>query len=574
MRFFRMLTNSVLGGVLFAAYLAVLVLQVNPQLPLGPRVVADLFRVLFAFYGTHLAIVIYVVLVLSQIVSRDGFSPGWLSLRLLAWIAAIAASAAAVITWLNFQTYGRTLSDASADALVSGAAATALCAVLLFIIAGVHFSFGRRGSRLGGSLFAVTVVASLALPLVARGYEGPGAPVRPGSRPTTVPVVPTEGRVILLLLDGVSLEFIAPLTADGRLPNFGRILDGGASTHLTTLKPTHPGPVWTAAATGKLPLGNGVRSGAIYDFGHPHYRLELLPDNCFAHALVHFGAVSEEPHTARSLKARTFWDIASAAGVPVGIAGWPLTAPAPPVLGYIASDRLHLSGGARVAFEEEALISPPDAAALIREATAGDPEPDDGTHGALAREPYPRDRWYRDVAAVLDDRYAPRLSALRYEGPDVVGHRYLRYALPRAFGDVSAAELQEFGSVLEAQYGWIDRDLGRLMASLGPDDVLLVASGFGMEPVSVGKRLLAEALREPPLSGTHENGPDGFLLAWGRSVRRGRLPLGAITDIAPTVLYLLGLPIGRDMDGHARTDFFVPALTQRRPITFIPTYDR
>jgi hypothetical protein len=47
-----------------------------------------------------------------------------------------------------------------------------------------------------------------------------------------------------------------------------------------------------------------------------------------------------------------------------------------------------------------------------------------------------------------------------------------------------------------------------------------------------------------------------------------------VADIAPTVLYFLGLPIGRDMDGQARTDFFTPAFTSTRPVTFIPGYGR
>jgi hypothetical protein len=47
-----------------------------------------------------------------------------------------------------------------------------------------------------------------------------------------------------------------------------------------------------------------------------------------------------------------------------------------------------------------------------------------------------------------------------------------------------------------------------------------------------------------------------------------------MADIAPTVLYFLGLPIGRDMDGRARTDLFTPAFTATRPVTFIPSYGR
>ena len=69
--------------------------------------------------------------------------------------------------------------------------------------------------------------------------------------------------------------------------------------------------------------------------------------------------------------------------------------------------------------------------------------------------------------------------------------------------------------------------------------------------------------------------PDGFLLAYGASVARGRQQArAAVVDVVPTILYFLGLPIGRDMDGYARTDLFQRLFTDERPITFIPTYDR
>ena len=38
MRYFRMLTNAVLAGVLAAVYLVILFLQLNPHLPLDLRV--------------------------------------------------------------------------------------------------------------------------------------------------------------------------------------------------------------------------------------------------------------------------------------------------------------------------------------------------------------------------------------------------------------------------------------------------------------------------------------------------------------------------------------------------------
>ena len=48
----------------------------------------------------------------------------------------------------------------------------------------------------------------------------------------------------------------------------------------------------------------------------------------------------------------------------------------------------------------------------------------------------------------------------------------------------------------------------------------------------------------------------------------------SVLDLTPTILYYLGLPVGRDMDGFARTDLFRETFTASRPITFIPTYGR
>jgi len=146
--------------------------------------------------------------------------------------------------------------------------------------------------------------------------------------------------------------------------------------------------------------------------------------------------------------------------------------------------------------------------------------------------------------------------------------------MPGAFGDVTDEDRRRYGRVLEHYYAHIDTVIARAAAALGPTDLLLVVSGFGMEPLSPEKRLLERAVGNASLSGTHERAPDGFLIAYGAAVRSGRLTRGSILDVAPTLLYFLGLPVGRDMDGYARPDVFSQSFTTERPITFIPSYDR
>ena len=127
--------------------------------------------------------------------------------------------------------------------------------------------------------------------------------------------------------------------------------------------------------------------------------------------------------------------------------------------------------------------------------------------------------------------------------------------------------------MLDDYYGYVDTLVGDSLASLRDDDVLIVVSGFGMEPLSLGKRLVERFTGNPEISGSHERAPDGFLLAYGRAVSRGRLARGAIVDVTPTLLYFLDQPVGRDMDGFARTDLFGDAFNAQRTITFIPSYD-
>jgi hypothetical protein len=569
-----MFTNSAVGGAFAAAFMCVLILQLNPHLPLDTGLMLRLYRVCLLFYGIHLTVAFYVIIVVRQLFSREVLSPGWVSVRLLAWISPAVCAAAALLMWLNLDGYASVLEPSDVRRMTAGAVATVICGALLLALALVHARFARRGSRLAASLLAVGLLAPLVLPLVARGMGRPPAPpVVPGLFTSPAPR-PGTGRVLLVLLDGASLEYIQPATSSGRLPNFGRMLDGGASVHLQTLRPTQAAPVWAAAMTGRLPSENGVRSAATYGFGLDPARIELLPDLCFSHALARLGFLEERAHRATSLRSRSLWHIVSDAGLRVGVAGVPMTDPAPALDGYVVSDRLHLAGLPELALDDRELVSPPEAADVARQAAGPvPPGPRFGVDGDLpAIAPAPRDAWYNRVSRALDDRFAPRVSIVRYLGIDIAGHYFLRFVEPQSFGDVTDEDRRRYGRALEWQYAWVDERLGEVMSGMGPDDVLLVVSGFGMAPVTPHKRLLARLLREADLTGSHERAPDGFLLAWGTAVARGRGPMGSVMDVTPTALYLLGLPVGRDMDGQARADLLRRDYTANKPITFIPSY--
>jgi predicted AlkP superfamily phosphohydrolase/phosphomutase len=576
-----MLSNSVVAAMLASAYVVTLVVQLNPTLPLHPLRLVPIVTTVGLFYAVNLTVMFYVLLVLRRLFAREDFSPAWVSVSVLAWLGAAAALTGAALMWANLQTFALVLEPDTVTHVVNGALTLVVAAAFFVFVGVLRAHLGQSGRTVWGLFFVIVAAGSIVAPLAVRG-RGTAALLEARPLNVAIELAPAErqARVVIVAIDAGSLDFITGATANGRLPNFGRILDAGAVMHLATIHPTSPEAVWAAVATGKLPQKNGVRSAASYRFATGGDPILLLPDYCYSHLLVRFGLLIEQPHTAATLRTRTLWTILGALGLPVGVVGWPLTYPAPPVRGYLVSDLFRRLIAAPAGAADTSAVYPPEMyQAALRAAQAVDAGADpvaqtlrlDQRHEAPGRADRASDR----IARELSGTRPAQISIVRYQSLDPIGHYFLRYAMPGEFGDVTDEERRRFGSVLEQHYGLIDDAIGRAIRSLAADDVLLVVSGYGMEPIGIVKRLLERAVGDPELSGTHEAAPEGFMMAYGGPVARGRLASRAsVVDVVPTVLYFLGLPIGRDMDGYARTDMFKPSFTEERPITFIPTYDR
>lgn len=579
-----MLTNAMLGGVLGAAYLAVVVLLINPQVPLFSRTSGRWFLALVSFYGLPLSVSVYLVILVREVLASRPLRPGWLSVRLLAWLGAAFAAATALMTWGNLQGFRAVLGEQAAARMWTAAVAETVAAVVLAGVVALRYSFGRNGTRAAGVLLVITLAASVAVPLWVRGPGDPPVPVVPRANspaPRSPVLASVAPRVRMILLDGASLSLVRERVAAGRLPNFGKILDRGAVMDLATLKPTQAEPVWAAAATGKYSSKNGVRSNAVFRTEPDEAdAVDLLPDYCFAYGLVQQGYVIETMANADSVQARTFWDIAADYGFASGLVRWPLTYPARLSRGYLISDQFHKGSSSPLRLADARAGVPTSAVEVAREVfdaeelsdwpgAVAPPAEADPDGGPLARW----DRVYRDVGRRLEPLFDSRVTAIRYQGLDTLSHVHWRSAEPGRFNRLTP-DAAAGAAVLDRYYDEIDASIGRVIDAQAPGDLLLVISGFGMERNSLAKRMVARVLRQVDLTGSHEDAPDGFLLAHGSQVVHAELPRGAIVDVAPTVLYYLGLPVGRDMDGFARSDLFVRAYRRDHPVTYISTHER
>jgi len=184
------------------------------------------------------------------------------------------------------------------------------------------------------------------------------------------------------------------------------------------------------------------------------------------------------------------------------------------------------------------------------------------------------DLTYQRGGAVLRAAFDPPFFATYYRGLDVVGHTFLRFARPDAFGDVRPEERRRYGNVVDAYAELLGQAVGDLAQSVRPGEVLIVVSAYGMEPLPPWRRAWESLLGDRWASGTHGDAPDGVVLAVGDGIRPGAMLRNAsVLDLAPTVLYLMGLPVARDMEGRILTEMLQDDFMRAHPVTFIPSYE-
>jgi len=256
------------------------------------------------------------------------------------------------------------------------------------------------------------------------------------------------------------------------------------------------------------------------------------------------------------------------------------------VRGYIVGDTYHRVALTASGIDDPSAIYPPElqaAALAAMEAVMDDASPVvtaslAGAAGIEPRHDAPArtDRVYERIAQVMARARPPQVSLTRYQSLDPIRALFLRYALPSEFGDVTEEERRRLGSVLERHYDAIDEAIGRAMAGLGPEDLLVVVSGYGMEPLGFGKRLIERVIGDPEISGSHEAAPDGFLMAYGAAVAPGRQQARAsVVDVVPDDPVLPGASAGT-RHGRLRAHGSVSAIVSPKNgrFTYIPTYDR
>lgn len=583
----RTLASAALAASLFAVDLVLLTLYLNPGASLATDAVG-LALSLFAPYavaGTALLALLAALAGALRAKPRPGRPalpglPGFTALALLAQIGAAA------LFWNNLLNYRYSIPTEFVRALAGAAVALSASALVLLAVGVDALLFPQRARGPSAALVVLASASALVVPLALRPERLP----RPRPLPTATDAQRPARRLILIGMDGLGPDLLADGVARGSLPAFARLMKRGASGPLATLRPTEGPPLWTTIVTGRLPRDHGLKSFATYRLAGSHGSFELLPKGALIGTLEQAGLASTFPVTSTSRRRRALWEILNAFGVETGIVRLWGTYPAERVKGFMLSPYFHLLR--RDPARSRDVLYPRD---LLSETASRAVDADDlppallsqfvDPHAEIAGDRVPwrqelleralaPDLTYERAGAMLRAAYDPPFFATYFHGLDVAGHSFLRFAYPDRFGDVSPVEVRRYGKVVQGYAAYLSTLADAEAERLRPGEVLIVVSSYGMEPVPLWRRLLAAATGGSQRSGTHASAPDGFLLAVGDGIRPGARVAGAsVLDIAPTLLYLMGLPVARDMEGRVMTEILEEEFARSHPVSVIPSYE-
>jgi len=540
MKFVRALVNSLLGGLFFAFLLAVLVADLNINQTFGPEFLARLTLSLFPIYGLILAVVCLVGFAFWRFLIGRGVRIALISPSFIALSFPLLIFLFLIIFRMNERYFS---SFFSPEAKARMANQTAV--LLLLALLGVFSFLGYRRLRKPLFFWAYFLLFSFGLTVVVT--QRARFPM-PGERSGTTPLLgkKIENRLTLIGLDGLSFDFLIPLISAGKLPNFSWLLDNGNSGRLSSFSPTEPLSLQASFSSGKLPYKHRLLSGSLYRLWNMKQELECAPRFLLFTQLTRLGYLEITPVHPQA-RTKDLWRILEGNRISYLDRSWPLT----------------VAKGAPSAKAEKL------AAELLGESTL----PGESL-ATVARSAFLRDSAAEEAASTERNELQPQVFHLRLDGLNSVQAYFYRYTFPEQFGNIALEEIERYGRVIERYYEYYDGLIGKYLTALKEDEIMVVYSSFGVEPLPLWKRFVERLLGDPDVSAYHELAPEGVALLYGKGVRRARHEEPVrIVDITPTLLYFLGLPVGRDMDGIVRSSLFNEDFIAENPIIYISSYE-
>ncbi len=524
MSFLKRFTNFFLPSLAITFLLVVLIIFLNSSAPFKTRDILNLFLDLLPFYTIFSFLLIFLITEFLSFLLETNLVINFFNAKLVASIFSFASIAMGALFILNSRFFSIYIIPQVVRKLN-------FWSIFLIIIGTISFFFIFR-LKISSFIYILFYLAIFSLLFLSskERYLMESHSVSSGFEWVR------GQNVIVLQMDGLTLDFIAPLTSEKRLHNFSHVMENGSWAMVKNFRPQDRTTLFSSFETGKYPYKHRVFE-YCYQFKGVSHCLSILPRFVFLYKLEIFGILEKKPA------------ISSSRGV-ISI--------------------LNSSKHPFFLVEPSNLQNPSETVLRFKNIIGEFPE--NPMTDVLLNSFLQDESVFREAMSIKQKSNPFYLHAF-FSGLDTVEHRFWKFSRPEQplMGEET---VPLYSMVIERYYDYYDSIIGSFLSAMKEDEILLIYSPHGMSPIPLWKRVLNFIYRSEEISAYHDNAPDGIAIFTGSSINKGGFQGEVeIVDIAPTLLYLMGFPVARDMDGNVMTKIIDPKILQRNPIFFVRSYE-
>jgi hypothetical protein len=532
----KLVIHFALAGGVFAYFILCLIGLLNPGVAIAPADLLPLYLNLLNYYGPLWFVAIALVFFAVQFFAERKYDIGFFGPPTSVYFLSFTMLAVSVVFYANYDYYHDFFSAAARERFIK-----VLLLHFLLLILGMVFVFVRsqRKKWLQALFLALLLADGLAAyALLVHWTAPPPAPVR-----YSAPTIDPPRQINIVVMEGLSLNNLLGASQEQTLLNLNWIRSNGVVGRLKTHRPNMDLSLLNTLLSGEPPSAAASHSASKYQFRDLPLEFDVFPKYIFFRnssklAVTHFyrknGAAAND-------RLREFYE---RNGFKT------FTMINPPAWPPYAGKNLK-KNNTFIQFFSATLEN-------------SDPKLD------VLKKAFFYDDFVRKQIPELKRRDF-RYSLVQLNGLATVNTRYYHYARPENFGDlIDAEQSRKYGWILDKYYEYYDSVIGKIIGSMGDNELLLVLNFHEIVPMPVWRRILVNYLgRRDIFVYKPLDAPGAFLMYEKSALNKGLYQESVrLVDLFPTLLYYAGFPLSRGLQGEVVRDIFSDAFLAANPVYF------
>ena len=508
----------------------------NPSVVIAKAGLLPIFLNLLTFYGPLWFVFIALTFFVVQFFSERKYPIGFFNPPTPVYFFSFTMLVVSVLIYANYDYYHDFFQAAARDRFIK-----ILLLNFLLLILGLVFIFSKSRRRkwmqvpfllllLADGLVAYALIVQDVMPL-------------PSAFKYTAPAINPPRQINIVIMEGLSLNYLLGSSQDQNLLNLNWIKENGVIGRLQTHEPNMDLSLFNTLLSGELPAAATAHSAFKFQFRDLLLEFDILPKYIFFRNSAKLDVINfyKDPRAAPIDRIKEFYERN-------GFKTFSMLSP--PAWPEYAKKNLKKNNNF-VQFFSATLESKDKKLDILKKTFFYDD---------FIRKQIPE-------LKTRDFRY----SLVHLTGLENVNAHFYHYAHPENFGNLIDREnSQKYGWILEKYYEYYDSVIGKIIGSMGDNELLVVLNFHEIVPMSIWRRILVNYIgRRDVFVYKPLNTPGAFLMYEKSALKKGLfLETVRLADLFPTLLYYAGFPLSRGLQGEVVRDIFSDAFLAENPVYF------